>query len=258
MGVSYGVFTLNVIAVLLSGWLQGTTSQTIHVGATEWPPFLVYSQGQTNGILVDILQEVSVRTGYPMVYHQLPQRRVYEYFEQGIVTLEPGSNPAWRREHAAISCYSVPYYRVTTVILAKKGRLIRASGPPDFQGVTLGGDLGFAGYGEGFDEAFASGAIRREDVTTGARGNILKLVDDRVQGVLVDRLVGQYTLSQLGLDHNDFEEVYQFNTEEYLFFRFHKAQEALLPRVNAALLAMQADGTIQQIVAAYSGNPVCQ
>ncbi|MBF0100895.1 MAG: transporter substrate-binding domain-containing protein [Desulfobacterales bacterium] len=251
MRIYQKVFLLLVSIAIVSGIQHIAVAETIHAGITEWPPYLIYDGTEVKGIIIDILQEVSVRTGYSIVYHQLPQKRVYDYFMKGTITLEPGSNPAWRKEFEDISCYSIPYYKVTTIILGKKSRQINATCPEDFRGKVLGGDLGFSGYGDGFDEAFANGTIRREDVTTGARGNIQKLVSNRVDGILIDRLVAWHTIKTLGLNPDDFQEMYRFKVVEYLFLRFHKNQEVLLPKVNAALKAMQSEGIIEKITENY-------
>lgn len=247
-----GLKVLIVTVFITCGLSYLAVAQTVQTGVGEWAPYIIYDRDNVKGLVVDILKDVSKRTGYSFVYHKLPTKRSQAHFKEGWIALDPASNPAWRKEYEAISCYSVPYYRVITVILGKKGRITHATGPEDFRGMVIGGQLGYSGYGDGFDKAFADGTIRREDVVSGAEGNIQKLAADRVDAILIDRLVAWYTIQSLGLNPDDFEEVYQFKTEEYLFMRFHTSREALLPKVNTALEAMKAEGTIGKISEHYT------
>jgi ABC-type amino acid transport substrate-binding protein len=240
-------------AIMVRGSAAMASGPTIQAAITEWPPYLMYEGTGVKGMIIDILNEVSARTGYRIIYNQLPTKRSQVYFTEGKITLEPGSNPAWRKQFSKISCYSIPYYQVQTVILGKKGRLKKkANGPEDFHGMILGGQLGYSGYGDGFDKAFTDGTITREDVPSGAKGSILKLAANRVDGILIDRLAAWHTIKTLGLNPNDYEELYLFKVDEHLFLRFHNSQKALLPRVNSALKAMKDEGVIDKIAAKYS------
>ena len=112
------VVMISVVLICVPHW---TLAQTLQAGIAEWPPYQMYDGTDVTGIVIDILQEVSVRTGYTVVYHQLPPKRVFEYFKDTIITLEPASNPAWREAYNDISRYTISYMQATNVVLMKKG-----------------------------------------------------------------------------------------------------------------------------------------
>jgi ABC-type amino acid transport substrate-binding protein len=224
---------------------------TLHVGLNEWPPYIIYAGNQNRGIVVDILRGLESKTGIRMIYRRLPTKRMHAYFNSGLVTVDPASNPIWRQKDAAYSCYSLPFLQVRTVVLGRQQSTINAMGPESFKGLTLGGQLGYAGYGDGFDEAFAVGAIRREDTAGGEAANLQKLLAGRVDGVLIDHLVGWYLIADLGFDASQFKELYQFKVEEYLHLRIHKTQEHLLPILDEALSQMIKAGTVKALVLDY-------
>ena len=107
-------------------------------------------------------------------------------------------------------------------------------------------------YTDGFEEEFRNDTIRREDVRTGAQGNIQKLAVNRVDGILVDPVVARYWIKELQLNQDDFEVAYTFKAENSLFMRLHVNQEGLLPTLNKTLDAMKGEGIIEKIIAKYT------
>ena len=238
--------------LIVVGLTHIVAAQTLVVGITDWRPYnWMTDEMQATGIVVDILHEVSKRTGYTFTYNQWPQKRFLLYFREGQFTVEPACNPAWREVDQDISRYTVAYMQAKNVVLMKKGSGIKATSPKDFQGKVFGCDLGYS-YADGFEDAFKHGEITRDDAPTGTKGNIQKLAADRVDGIIIDPVVGRYWIEELQMNQDDFEEVYTFKDDNSLFMRIHVSQEALLPALNTALEAMKAEGIIETIVGNYT------
>jgi len=243
------VFMCSVLVsvVIVCGLPHMAVAQTLQAGIAEWPPYQMYDGTGVTGVVIDLLQDVSARTGYTIAYQQLPQNRMLKYFRDKTIPLEPACNPAWREADQDISLYTVPYMQTSNVVLMKKGSGIKATSPKDFRGKVLGCDFGYV-YTDGFEEEFKNNAITREDVTTGTKGNIEKLAANRVDGIIVDPVVAQYWIKELQMNPDDFEEIYTFKTDLFLSMRLHVSQEALLPALNTAIEAMKAEGSIEKII----------
>jgi polar amino acid transport system substrate-binding protein len=221
--------------------------QSLRAGLYEWPPYYIYEGEGVAGIGVDLMQEVSARTGFKTTCQPLPTKRMRTYFREGTLTFEPTCSPAWREDDKDISCYTIPYMQSTNVVLMKKESGIKATSPKDLKGKVLGCDFGYF-YTDGFDTEFKNGSIIREDVSSGAKANIQKLAANRVDAVIVDQAVERYWIKQLKMNPDDFEEVYIFKAGTALSIRLHISQKALLPALNKAIEAMKADGTIEKII----------
>lgn len=250
MRVFYKVRVL-IVSVVLICVPHFAIAQTLNAGITEWEPYYMYDGTDVTGVAIDILQEVSIRTGYTITYQQLSQKRMLEYFREKIITLEPACNPAWREADKDISRYTIPFMQATNVVLMKKESGIQATRPQDFRGKVLGCDLGYT-YADGFEEEFNNGAITRDDTTAGAKSNLQKLAANRVDGIIIDSLVGWYWIKKLQMNPDDFEVAYTFQSDTSLSMRLHFSQEALLPTLNKTLEAMKSEGSIEKITAKYT------
>ncbi len=116
--------------------------------------------------------------------------------------------------------------------------------------MNLGCLLGYH-YTDGFQEAFDSGDVLRDDANNHS-GNIQKLHANRVDGIIIDKETGFYLIKQLGLSSGDFGIAYMFKTRSVLYMRIHKQKEHILPALNTALEEMKEDGAIQAIVKKYT------
>ena len=251
MKVFHVLMGLMVSAVIGCGVIQVAAAQTLQAGHIEWPPYHMYEGTTLKGIVIEVLDEVSARTGIKFVYRQLPPKRIIKEFRDKTVTLGITSNPVWHQADKDISLFSVPYLRYTQVVLMNKGSGITVTGPKDLRGKVLGCDLGYT-YADGFEEAFKNGTITRDDGRSGERGNLQKLAANRVDGIIVIDQSARYYMKELQMNPDDFETVYQFKNSTDLYLRLHISQKALLPALNAALEAMKAEGFIEKIVEKYT------
>ena len=142
----------------------------------------------------------------------------------------------------------MPFYSTGDIILVRKESGIQGTAASAFHGLKLGCGLGYY-YPEGFQEAFDRGDIIREDNPV-SEANIKKLVLQRIDGIIVDKIQARYIMKKVGLDPADFSTAYAFKSS-HLCLRLRHNHSDLLPVLNAALKSMQTDGSIDRIVADY-------
>lgn len=242
------IITILLLAVVLVS-LQGVSAaQTLVIGTSDWKPWQIVEDGRLAGITLEILQELSRKTGYKMDVKILPQRRLMREFELQQIDMEPAVSPSWREEQHDISVYTIPYYETSDVILVGKESGIAGTAAKDFKGRSLGCGLGYY-YPEGFQAAFESGMIIRDDNPV-SEFNIMKLAQERLDGIIVDRIQAGYMAKVLNLNAEDFKIAYVFRPSK-LSLRLHKNKQDLLPILDKALESMKADGTIERIVTKY-------
>ena len=241
------------VAVLIVSLTVGLSAkpalaETLKCAAAEWRPWQIVDNGQLKGITPDILHELGKRTGTTMNIRWMPHKRVMIAFEKGIIDMEPTVNPAWRETSRTVSVYTNPFYTTRDIILIRKELRFQASSVRDFYGMTLGCGLGYY-YPEGFQKAFEEGHIFREDNPVSEK-NLAKLLLKRIDGIIVDMIQARYIMKKRGIDPGEFFRAYAFKPSQ-LCMRLHHNRKDLLPILNHALESMQADGTIDRLVARH-------
>jgi len=241
--------TILLLAVILMSFQGVSAAQTLIIGTADWKPWQIVEDGQLAGITAEILQEISRRTGTKMDVKTLPHKRLMSEFARQKIDMEPTVSPSWREGQSDISVYTRPYYETSDVILVRKESDIAGTTAHDFKGMSLGCGLGYY-YPEGFQAAFESGVIIRDDNPV-SEFNIMKLAQKRLDGIIVDKIQADYMVRVFKLNAEDFRIAYVFRPST-LSLRLHKNKQDLLPILNKALESMQADGTIERIVNSYS------
>jgi polar amino acid transport system substrate-binding protein len=241
------------LSLLIAGmmtvfWLNAAAAQTLNVGSAEWRPWQIVENGHLIGITPDLLQEIARRAGLEMKLRWLPHKRVMIAFENGTIDMEPTVNPVWRETCRVKSVYTQPFYFTGDIVLVRKENGIKGTDVTAFHGMTLGCGLGYY-YPEGFQKAFDAGDILREDNPV-PETNLKKLALKRLDGIIVDKIQARYIIRKVGLNPDRFSTAYAFKPSQ-LCMRLHPSREDLLPILNAVLVQMQTDGTIDRIVDSY-------
>ena len=228
-------------------------ANTLVAGHADWQPWCSKNPAGQKGVLIDIFNLACRRAGYrcETLVMPLPRRNTVAWGDS--VNVELGVIPEWREEYSRVSVYTIPVIQTVNVVIARCGRMPKTDAIDAFYGKTIGTNRGYT-YTDGFDEAFAGGRIRREDTIEG-RSIVLMLVHDRFDAAILDRHEARFWFKTLNIDERRFEEVYVFKQPNDLRFRLHSDLAPLLPRLDQTLRAMQADGSLQQIVDAYTRSP---
>lgn len=217
-------------------------------GGAYWAPWQIYEGAITTGIGIEIMQEVSKRIKYDIVFEQLSQNRMLTYFETNQIDLELVSNPIWRAEYEDVSLYSISYIQTMDVVMMKTGSGFKPGSIEDFRGKRIGGILGYA-YPE-FEQEFKNGTIIREDAPNESN-SVEKLLADRIDAIIIEKNTALYWMKQLEIDPAALEVVYEVAKYD-IYLRLHRSKANWLPALNDALKTMIADGTIQGIVDKYT------
>lgn len=238
-----------IAGLMLASWPGVSCAETLVLGGYEKIPYMM-QDGEQPGFCVEIFRETAKRAGFDTQYTLLPTKRMLEDFRNRVLDAEPCCSPTWRQADEAISIYSEPYYHTENVVFVRKDSGIKAQKVEDFQGKRLGCGLGYF-YTDGFQEAFEKGMIVRDDVSN-AEMNVRKLAARRIDGMIADRTEGWYLMKQQGLKLEDFDVAYVFQTKSALSIRIHKEQEPFMLKLNEALKAMKADGTLEALIKKYT------
>ena len=225
------------------------SAQTLRVCGTEWPPYFYVENGKPQGIFTSLYAEIEKRSGIAFEVVSLPQKRMLLYFRERAIDAESFTNPAWRGSDSGISAYTVPVMESVDVVLTLRSRAFRASSVDDFKGKTLGCNLGYY-YGEGFNEAFASKRIIRDDAS-GTEACLKKLHAGRVDAVILDRLEAAYVMRKMGFESKEFATIYTFRSVSPLSLRVHVSRSELIPKLNAVIRSMRADGSVDALLNPY-------
>lgn len=179
---------------------ETTPIDTIPVTIYSDDSYLPYSyleDGQAKGIYVDILKTAFSRLkGYTVTIEPVPWKRGLEYIESGtgFAIFPPYYHPTDR----PWMVYSTPILTEELTLFCNADILQtpRPHWPQDYEGLTIGNNLGFAGIVEGQAETFAKYHITIEEAS-GNQANLLKVALKRIDCYANDRLSILWELERL-------------------------------------------------------------
>lgn len=215
------------------------------------PPYNITSTNprkphQVTGIFADIFSVIGDITGDTFVLIPLPVARAHREFEQGHVDIEPGINSAWRQSTTVPGVYSKAYDISAEVIVFNRTPKNPIRTPQDLLGKRLGVVRGFV-YPD-FEPYFASGQIIR--VSNVSQENlVLQLSKGRLQQIIMGKATVEYMIKT----NPNFKNLVVGHTmmKTDVMMRVHPSKAQLLPRLNAALDKLVADGQLEKIYAKY-------
>ncbi|HEX5842876.1 MAG TPA: transporter substrate-binding domain-containing protein, partial [Pseudomonas sp.] len=156
----------------------------------SYPPYSFQRDGEASGIYADILRAAEpLLPGYRLKLKPLPWRRALAEIEAGreLAVVPPYYRP---QERPWIGPYSVPMLEERLAVFCRQGVFKdnpRLRWPEDYRGLRFGNNMGFLLGGQPFWSAVQLGLIHVEEAP-GNRANLLKLVHQRIDCYLNDRL----------------------------------------------------------------------
>lgn len=243
---------LAVTAVSLFWPVRPAGAETLHILADykAYPKNWRGVDGKPHGIMIDILKEVTERTGISFTYTMVPWKTAFEKSKNGEGAIIGLSKTTERQE---IWDYSTAMYSDPLVLVAWKDRPLPFSGLNSLQGKKIGIKLG-ASYGDDFNSAVKSGVF--EVVQTHDRvGQLKMLARGRLDAVLISP--GAFALEPLFIEDKDLERMReQFEVLDpplkldpnYLGIPKSMGKTYLLEEIDAALRAIRSDKTYERIV----------
>lgn len=224
-------------------------AETLHIGASDWRPWIVKNGDSFTGITVEICKEAIKRAGHDSAVLEMPTKRLL-WIEWGRKTdVEPGCEKSWREDFKDVSVYTDPFIETRNVVVSRKGSYPVTDTVKTFYGEKIGCNLGYY-YTDGFSEALDQGKIIRDDCGTG-HNLISKLINNRYKAAIADTYEWKYWMQEMGYNTWDFEESYLFSHPNNLRIRLHISKKHLIDSLNKALESMESDKTIDKIVKTF-------
>lgn len=221
----------------------------IKISSDPWEPWVLGSEGAvaSGGIAVEIADEVFRRAGLATQTIIYPYERCIHQMQAGErdVLLMVKKTP----EREAFMLFSDVATTDPQLIYYAPKHLMDFSWSSfeDLQPYTIGGVQGF-NYGD-FDEAAKRLHINTE-MTASDTQNIKKLLSGRVDLIILNRATANYYMEQNPQDRGKMLAADKFITNAEFHFGLSKKGQAVayLPKINAALQAMKADGTLDKML----------
>lgn len=165
-------------------------AQSVIIANGDWAPYLGKDLPH-GGPVAHLVSEAFATQGWTVTYDYLPWKRGYLMAEKA----QLDGSIVWSRneEREAVMLYSDSVVHLDTVVFYENSRPVTWEEPEDLKGLRLGGVLGYD---------YAS--IKAEDgynvsLIGEPKNNYLKLVADRLDGVMEERLVGLNLAKEAGV-----------------------------------------------------------
>ncbi|MBL4798614.1 MAG: transporter substrate-binding domain-containing protein [Oleispira sp.] len=219
---------------------------TVILYTNGYPPYSFPKESPYKGIYLDILEEVANITGDKFVAKYYPAKRKLKAFESGLMHIEPGVNPAWRKSWKDISVYSIPFGVFTDVIFFKKGNQFSPVGPNDLKGKKI---LTVRGYRYPIYESnFQNNSIIRYDINNEFQMmNFLFSKNRDADAGFINKDILRYYMNESKMKFHIGDPI----GEVPVTFRFHINKKHVIKRFNSALTSLINNGTIESIIKKY-------
>lgn len=236
--------TKAVNVLCISGLAQGALADTFEVGFYDYPPMMI--EDGRSGIYQDILDELAKLTGDSFDVQYLPYPRIGLLFNEGQLDLEPGVYPGWVKSQPTPGLFSAPFGKVVDVMVFAPHKAFPVKQPEDLRGKSVGMVRGYA-YPE-LAPLIASGQLDRRNAL-----NEQQLLDmlarSRFDQVIANKAVAQY--NQLQVEEYRQLELGDVISAYDVSMRVHPKHAAWLERLDAAIIQLKQQGTIDKIYARY-------
>lgn len=215
-----------------------------------WPPFRMNDERSASGfagIDIDLTTALAERLGVPIDIRRVPWARALEMMRNGQADLITGI--AYTDERAAFLRYApTSYASVRPMFLARKGQGGQIGSYDDLMGKSIGMSTNSA-Y---FPRFNADAELNKVGLSTE-----LQILQMLAAG-RIDLAIGtdpnlSYDLARLGLKDALEPTAWQpdYRTELYVAVSAHSPAAALVGRIDEAIKAMLADGTVEGILRRY-------
>ncbi|MBC9249999.1 hypothetical protein A9179_06880 [Pseudomonas alcaligenes] len=231
-------------ALYLACLAQNAPADTFAVGFYDYPPMMI--EAGKRGIYQDILDELARLTGDRFDVQYYPYPRIGLLFNEGLLDIEPGVYPGWVRSQPTPGLFSVPFGKVVDVLMFAPHKAFAVKQPTDLRGKSVGMVRGYA-YPE-LAGMIASGELDRRNGLN-EQQLLSMLAKSRFDQIIVNKAVAQYNQLQVEeyrhLEFGDVISAYDVS------MRVHPRHADWLERLDAAILQLKRQGTIEQIYARY-------
>lgn len=236
-----------ICALLMLGLAHAATTKAppLVFAFSELAPWKTKTGETYDGAYTDIVRELARRVGRELQITECPHPRCMLMMGNGTADLSIGIQATPEREQS-IAFLQTPYRLSASdrVFYVRRGEAQRIRSYADLRGLHIG-----VCHGCGYFDRFDADTTLEKESAPGNANNLLKLTLHRLDAVIMPEDQGAVLLAQMGLGKQLETAVYR---EHDLVPRFvavsrHSAAFALLPQLEAAMLAMRRDGTLKAI-----------
>lgn len=174
---------------------QGGVAPLVVVGDVAFPPYSYLEAGQPRGIDVELMQELSRRTGVPLQLSLQPFKRVIESLRSGSVDAAMAVLHSAERE--AFALYAGVLHTSTYVLFVPRGAEFAFSGVESLRGKRIGKVRGFF-ISEAFEAEVAAGRIVLEEAASSDQ-TLRMLLAGRVDAFSGQSVVTRYYAREAGV-----------------------------------------------------------
>lgn len=213
--IKYGIVVLSLLYFFLPGW--AIAGKQISILSSNYPPHIYKENGEIKGIRVELLTELFKRMGYKYVPKIMPWARAVVMIKEG---KSDGICSIWYKPEREEFLYypKLPYVLEVQAIYQPVGaKEISYRSLNDFKGLRVGTIRGFS-----FPKEFMESPLFEIQTVTTDKQNFRKLAMGRLDVVISDSIVGDYTIKQEGLQDQVFRNKYNYNEGFWGYVAFSK------------------------------------
>nr|CCG06104.1 putative amino acid ABC transporter, periplasmic protein [Hahella chejuensis] len=241
-----GIFLRSLVVLLVGIWPPkgGAHAEEFRVLAhnTEFPPYYFYQDGVPTGFYKDFFDAISRITGDTFINQAHPLARGLMMFNENLVDIESGVNPAWRAGEKTLGLFTIPYAQSVDILLFGRNKSLPVEAPSDLIGKRIGVVRGYQ-Y-PSFTKLFQNGDIERYDVN-GESQLLTMLVAGRLDQVIINKDLALYRMRENPV-YRGLEPGFEVGGVDVML-RIHPNKAAALERLNAAIKALIDSGEIEGI-----------
>lgn len=222
-------------------------AEKLRIVTDFWAPYAYQQNGQGMGIDYEVAAQVFERLGVEIQWQFLPWKRCLAMLDQGEAD---GVLDIFRtNERETTLLYpDEPLSEVQFMLFQANAKPHPAASLDDLQGLTIGTSAGY-NYGDPFMQA---SAFRREAASS-QEANFGKLVRNRVDLIITDIRVGNFTLQAMGLEGQVSALPLVINREpQYLAVRRGAGMDQLALRFSIELRRFKREPAYAQLLARYA------
>lgn len=242
------LYTLfGAVFLILSNPFVGSPEEClIFVGNDDLRPLLFSQNGDPKGLVVDIVREMADRVGLNVDVKVLEWGKAQEMVLQGDADGLLQINKTDERE--SLYDFSVPLLRSDFTIFRRLDRV-------DIVGIgsLKGQKVGVESMGYPCSVLGDEPGISLRYISDWQEG--FKLVSSgKIDAIVADRWIGEYELFLSGF--NDIVPVHRSIQTDYTYIAVKKGSLSLLDTINRGLTEIKSDGSMDKIIAQWSGKKI--
>jgi polar amino acid transport system substrate-binding protein len=228
----------------------------ISIGYEDWPPFEIPAEGgEPTGINPDIHRALAEITGCEIKWIKAPWKRVLRKVESG--DLDIANTASVTEERSQYANFSTSYLDYEAILFLHSDDTASYGSLRDFMdaGESLGIALGYS-YGNEADSLLAEEAYKGQVQELKSPALTTKLLAaGRIDGTIGNRYTLGYTARENGVrdDLRATNTVVQTDPVHFMFSK-ESVSQTVIDGFNKAIEQLKADGTIDKIVAKYTGG----